>query len=157
MKEWITFLLGMAPISELRGAIPFGLSVGLSLKKTLFLSVTGNILPIIPLLLFLEGISQWLIKNSRLFNKFFKWLFKHTRRHSALIERYETLGLFIIASIPLPMFGSWSGCAVAFIFGLPFWRSFLLISLGVLVAAVIVTSVVLGLVNLGQLGSLMVK
>jgi uncharacterized membrane protein len=157
MAELLTFLLGLAPISEVRGAIPFGLSAGLSLKATLFWSILGNIAPIIPLLLFLDTISKWLMEHSRLCKKFFEWLFARTRRHSDVVERYEALGLMIFVGIPLPMTGAWSGCVAAFLFGIRFWRSFMAISLGVLLAAAIVTAVVMGLVNVGSLARIIIK
>jgi uncharacterized membrane protein len=157
VKEFITFLLGLAPISEVRGAIPFGLSAGLSLKTTLFWSILGNIIPIIPLLLFLDVISKWLMEHSRFCKKFFEWLFARTRRHSDVVERFEAVGLMIFVGIPLPMTGAWSGCVAAFLFGIRFWRSFFAISMGVLLAAGIVTAVVLGLVNVGSWAGLLIK
>ncbi|MBU0579558.1 MAG: small multi-drug export protein [Candidatus Margulisbacteria bacterium] len=157
MKELITFLLGMAPISELRGAIPYGLSAGIGLQKTLFLAILGNFIPVIPLLLFLEAISKWLSARSKLFKKFFEWLFARTRRHSDVIERFEALGLIIFVGIPLPVTGAWTGCAAAFLFGIRFHRALPAILLGIIMAATIVTAVVLGALNLGSLTPLFIK
>lgn len=157
MAELITFLIGMAPISELRGAIPFGLTQGLSLQTTLFWAIAGNFVPVIPLLLFLEGVSKWLRERSKLFDKFFEWLFARTRRHSDVVERWEALGLILFVGIPLPVTGAWTGCAAAFLFGIRFRRALPAITLGIFMASAIVTAVVLGAINLGNLTHLLVK
>jgi uncharacterized membrane protein len=157
MKELITLLLGMAPISELRGAIPFGLSVGLPTAKTIFLAVMGNIIPVIPLLLFLETVSTWLSERSVFFKNFFEWLFARTRRHSKLVERFEILGLILFVGIPLPVTGAWTGCAAAFLFGIRFWRAFLAILLGICMSATIVSTLALGIANFGALTHIFLK
>ncbi len=157
MKELIVFILGMTPISELRGAIPFGLSVGVPLKTTVILALVGNLLPIIPLLLFLEAVSAWIIKHSKLFNSFFAWVFERTRKHSAWVERFEAFGLFLVAAIPIPPLGTYSACAAAFLFGINFWRAFLAIALGVLASCVLVLLVLFGAVNLGAFGKLLLR
>ncbi len=46
-----TFILAMLPISELRGAIPYGVSQGLGVFEAALIAIAGNII-IIPLLLF---------------------------------------------------------------------------------------------------------
>lgn len=155
--EIITVVLGALPVSEVRGAIPFGLAAGLPLAKTLVLAILGNLLPVIPILLFLDSVSKWLSQRSARWKRFFDWLFERTRRHSDKVERYETLGLLLFVGIPLPMTGAWSGCAAAFIFGIKFWRALFAIIAGILMAAVIVTAVVLGAVNLGGLAQLVLK
>lgn len=155
--EIITFLLGALPISEVRGAIPFGLAAGLPLGKTLVLAILGNILPVIPILLFLDVVSKWLSQRFVFWKNFFDWLFARTRKHSDTVEKYEALGLAIFVGIPLPMTGAWSGCAAAFIFGIKFWRALLAIIAGILMAAAIVTAVILGAVNLGGLASVLIK
>ena len=42
--ELATFILAMMPVSELRGAIPFGLYNGIDLGKVLMLSIIGNLI-----------------------------------------------------------------------------------------------------------------
>jgi len=38
----------------------------------------------------------------------------------------------ILVAIPLPITGAWSGSAAAYLLGIPFWRAFGLIALGIL-------------------------
>jgi uncharacterized membrane protein len=101
-------------------------------------------LPIIPLLLFLGPVSDYLRRFSW-GDLFFSWLFARTRRK--YIQEHENFGLTALAifvAIPLPMTGAWTGCAVAFLLGFRFWPAFAAIAAGVLLAGVIVTVTVVG-------------
>jgi len=71
---WTTFVVAMLPILELRGAIPYGIGVGLSWPQVYLLAVAGNLVPIVPLLLFLGPVSDWLTRLPG-FGRFFRWLF----------------------------------------------------------------------------------
>ncbi|MCF7886926.1 MAG: small multi-drug export protein, partial [Candidatus Omnitrophica bacterium] len=53
-EELIVVGVATLPIFELRGSIPLGVSLNLSLYKVYFLSILGNILPVLPLLLFFK-------------------------------------------------------------------------------------------------------
>lgn len=108
------------------------------------LSVFGNLLPVIPLLLFLGPVSDYL-RRFEIGDKFFTWLFARTRRK--YLQDHENFGLTALAifvAIPLPMTGAWTGCALAFLLGFRFWSAFVAIAAGVLVAGVIVTATVMG-------------
>ena len=139
-KEQATFILAMMPISELRGAIPFGLSSGLSLGKVLFLSIIGNLVPVLPILFLLEPVSGYL-RRFFLFKRFFDWLFERTRKKADLVEKYEAIGLALFVAIPLPITGAWTGCVAATLFKVRLRYAILAIFAGVCIASVIVTSV----------------
>lgn len=139
-KELTTLVLAMLPVSELRGAIPFGLSVGLGLKKVLAISIIGNLIPVIPILFLLEPVSGYLRRFSP-FKRFFDWLFERTRKKADLVQRYEILGLILFVAIPLPVTGAWTGCVAATLFKLRLRYALLAITLGVCIAAAIVTAV----------------
>ncbi len=135
---WVV-LTAMTPISELRGAIPLALfELGMSPLQAYTYSVLGNMLPVIPLLLFLEPVSNWL-RRYVIFDRFFTWLFARTRRYNKRMEKYGALGLASFVAIPLPMTGAWTGCAVAFVFGIRFKYAFPTILAGVLIAGLVVT------------------
>ncbi len=139
-KELAVFILGMMPVSELRGAIPFGVAIGIPIKKVLFLAIIGNIVPVIPLLFLLEPLSNYL-RRFPPFKVFFGWLFERTRRKAAAVEKYEALGLIFFVSIPLPMTGAWTGCLAATLFKIRLRYALFAITTGVLIAAVIVTTI----------------
>ena len=149
--QWTTFVISMLPIVELRGAIPYAVGVaGLSWPQAYAYAVVGNLVPIVPILLFLGPLSRAL---SRLpgFGRFFAWVFERSRRRSGLVEKYGPWGLALFVAIPLPVTGAWTGAAVAFLLGIRFHRSFPAITAGVLTAGVVVTLAVQGVIGLGSL------
>lgn len=135
--EALVIITAAMPIAELRGAIPLGVVKGLPLIKTTILAVIGNMLPIIPLLLFLEPVSEKLRKVN-IFKNFFDWLFERARKRSSVVEKYEAIGLAIFVAIPLPMTGAWTGAIIASLFKIKFRYAFWSIFLGVIGAAIIV-------------------
>jgi uncharacterized membrane protein len=144
-----TFLLAMTPIGELRIALPVALTLyDMNWVWAFFISVLGNLVPVVFLLLFLEPVSKRLSNNSKFFQKFFSWLFEKTRKKSSPgIEKYGEIALASFVAIPLPLTGAWTGAVVAFLFGIPFKKAFLLIALGVVIAG----GIVLALTQLGLL------
>ncbi|MBN1163480.1 MAG: small multi-drug export protein [Candidatus Krumholzibacteriota bacterium] len=143
----MTFLIAMLPISELRGAIPYALAAGgLKWPEAYLFAVLGNFLPVIPLLLFLERISNWL-RRYPMGDRFFTWLFKRTRRKGKLVERFEALGLVLFVAIPLPVTGAWTGCAAAFLFKIPLKLSIPAVAGGILIAGCVVTLASMGVIS----------
>jgi len=141
MKELIVFFTAASPLVELRGAIPLAILVyKFSLIKSFVISVLVNILPILPILYFLEGISNFLSKRFLFFERFFKWLFQRTRRKfQDSYLKWGKLALVIFVAIPLPLTGAWTGSLAAFLFGFKKKEAFWLIVLGVLIAGIIVS------------------
>lgn len=148
--ELATVIVAALPVSELRGAIPLAiLQFKFAWWKAFLLSFAGNMLPIVPWLLFLNYIQEKLMRF-RPADKFFTWIFNRTRRKGKIVEEYETLGLMIFVGIPLPITGAWTGAIAAFLFGMKFRHAILAISCGVLIAGVIVTT----LTKLGWIGAI---
>lgn len=153
VPHWLaTILLGATPIMELRGAIPIAIGVyGMDPITAYILAVIGNLLPVIPLLLFLDPVSTYL-RRFKIGDMFFSWLFTRTHRnHSEKFERYGTLALTLFVAVPLPVTGAWTGCAAAFVFGIKFRHALLAISEGVMIAGVIVTALTLGGISIVDL------
>ncbi len=148
--ELATLLIAMLPIAELRGAIPVAI-VGFDMPvvSAYFWAVVGNTIPAFFLLLFLDPVAQWLRKQSRFFDRFFIWLFARTRRRfSVTSEKYgKFVALVLFVAIPLPITGAWTGAAAAFLFGVPFRRSFPALVIGVLIAGVVVTAMTVGITS----------
>jgi uncharacterized membrane protein len=136
-KEWIVFIVGALPISELRGALPLALSFGMPMYKAFLLSVLGNLSFIIPALFLFEPVSRKL-RKFRLWSRFFDWLEERTRKNSDSIQKYEALGLAIFVAVPLPMTGAWSGVVAASLFKIRFRYAFISIAAGVIVAGIVV-------------------
>ena len=145
-----TLLLAATPIGELRLSIPLALTTfNLSITEAYIISIIGNLIPVVFLLLFLEGVSKFLIKRSEFFTKFFEWLFERTRRRiEGKYKHYGYIALVILVAIPLPITGAWSGSAAAYLLGIKFSRALGLIALGVAIAGVIVTLASLGIISI---------
>jgi uncharacterized membrane protein len=143
--EVIIFLLAMAPIFELRGAIPVALIFDIAIWKVYLTAVIGNMVPVLPILLLLEPVSNFLSEHSKTFNRFFEWLFNRTKRRvESKIEKYGALGLIVFVAIPLPVTGAWTGCIAAFLFGIRLRYSFPAILAGVMIAGIVVSIVTYG-------------
>ena len=141
IAEVKTLLIAMTPVFELRGSIPMALGVyHLPVWSSYLFSVIGNIIPVIFILFLLKSVSDFLMRHSNLFNRFFSWLFERTRKkHSAKFERWEEFALIVLVAIPLPFTGAWTGSLCAFVFGIPFKKAFPLIVIGVIIAGLITT------------------
>ena len=140
IPSWIiVILISMLPIFELRGSIPVAVNIfHMNIFHAYILSVIGNMLPVIPILLFLEKIykifSRWSL-TKKLFDRFFE----QTKSRSQQVEKYKMLGLIAFVAIPLPITGAWTGSAAAVIFNIKMKHSILSIMIGVLIAGVIVS------------------
>jgi len=142
LHDWIkTFFTAMTPIGELRASIPIALgSYGMGVIETYIISVIGNLVPVIAILWILEPLSRLLMKKFNWANRFFTWLFDRTRRrHSARFEKYQSFALISFVGIPLPVTGGWTGALIAYVFGIPPKRALWQITIGVLIAGIIVT------------------
>ena len=150
-KEAITVIIAALPISELRGSIPLAYGVmDIPLHKTLMLSYIGNMLPVIPLLILLQPISERL-RRFHVWRRFFDWLFERTRKRAEVVQRYEALGLILFVAIPLPMTGAWTGCIAASLFKIKLRYALPAIFIGVLIAGIIVTLLTLAGIELVRL------
>lgn len=132
-------LISMLPIFELRGGIPVAINYfRIKWWFAYMICVMGNMIPVVPILLFLGGVSRGLSRFAP-FRTFFHWLFERTKKRGGIVERYRSLGLMLFVAIPLPVTGAWTGSVAAFLFGMKLASSVLFIFLGVLIAGVIVT------------------
>ncbi|MCK4475956.1 MAG: small multi-drug export protein [Methanophagales archaeon] len=138
-------LIAMIPIGELRASIPFAIGIyEMDPIEAYGLSVIGNMLPVAPLLLFLDPVSNWLRRYTT-FDRFFNWLFSRTRgyNYNNRLEKYGSLALIPFVAIPVPWTGAWTACAIAFVFGIRHRHAFSAIFAGVMIAGIIVTVVYL--------------
>lgn len=141
-KEAITVIVAALPVAELRGAIPLALAMKQPLAKTLILAYIGNMLPVIPLLVLLEPVSNK-VRHISILRSFFDWLFERTKRKAEIVQRYEAIGLILFVAIPLPITGAWTGCIAASLFKIKFRYAFPAILIGVIIAGIIVTTLTL--------------
>jgi len=144
---WVVLGLSAAPVFELRGGIPYGISQGLSPGLTFLVAVIGN-LAVVPILLL--GF-EWAERGLRR-TRWGEWLCEKTleraRRKGRWIERWGPIGLVLLVAIPLPGTGAWTGAVVARVLGIGPRRAFPWIAIGVLIAGTLVLFASLGAFHL---------
>lgn len=144
--EIAVMVLAAVPIIELRGALPVALLIyKLPLASALFWALLGNIIPIYFLLMFFEHFAAWIRPRSARADRWLTWLFARTRRKWAKkVKKHGAWALALLVATPLPGTGAWNGALAAFVFGLPKKKALLSITLGTIIAALIVTLITLG-------------
>jgi len=141
-KEAITLVVSMMPLFELRGAIPLAIfHFNMSVAKAFLLSWVGNLIPILPIIYFLEPIRKGL-SHIKIIERFFTWFYARTYKKSRKVMRLGAIGLTLFVAIPLPVTGAWTGSVAAILFDIKPRYAFPAIILGVTIAAVVVTALV---------------
>ncbi len=146
-----TLVLAMAPVSELRGAIPYGLAHDIPLGLLLPLCVAANLLPVPLIVLFLRKILAWMQRLGGKPKALAEWLIARGFKKTMMVKKYETLGLFLLVAIPLPGTGAWTGALVAALMGLRMKFALPAIAGGVAAAGVLVTLVCRGVLHIAGL------
>lgn len=146
-----TLVLAMAPVSELRGAIPYGLAHDIPLGLLLPLCVAANLLPVPLIVLFLRRILAWMQRLGGKPKALAEWLIARGFKKTMMVKKYETLGLFLLVAIPLPGTGAWTGALVAALMGLRMKFALPAIAGGVAAAGVLVTLVCRGVLHIAGL------
>lgn len=142
-KELATFLVALIPITELRVSIPLAYKIyGIGAFSAWLWSVLGTFSVMVIIVLFLEPVSSFLSRYFLFFQKFFEWIFEHTRRRTnGKMEKYGEWAIFILSATPIPLLGGMTGALAAFIFGISLKKSIPLMLLGTMVAGGIVLGI----------------
>ena len=140
IPDWlVVFIISVCPILECRLGM-FTAIVLLEMNPFVgfIISFLGNILPIPFILLLINWIFKVLKKVPGI-NKAIFWLENKTMQKRDKIDKYGIWGLLIFVAIPLPGTGGWTGALLASLLELDKKKSFLVISLGVFIAGLIIT------------------
>lgn len=142
-KYIITFFVSMIPIIELRGAIPIAEGLNLSIFYYYPIAIIGNILPVPIIYLFARRVLEW-GKDKKIIGKFFTWCIeKGEKGGEKLKSTAGNNGLFwallIFVGIPLPGTGAWTGTLAASFLKIDFKTSIISVSLGVILAGIIMS------------------
>ena len=143
VKYILVFLISMVPIVELRGAIPIAESLGLNIFLYYPIAIIGNMLPVPIIYLFARKVLEW-GKDKKIIGKFFTWcLEKGEKGGEKLKKSAGNRGIFwallIFEGLPLPGTGAWTGTLAASFLKLDFKTSIFAVTLGVLLAGVIMS------------------
>ena len=141
----LTLLATVLPISELRGGIPLGISLGLDPLFTFFLAIIANALIFFPIFFALRFFYDKLLYRIPLFDKYLDVVRK---RGKPKVEKYGFLALTLFVAIPLPITGVYTGTILAWLLGMDWRKAFPAVGLGVIVAGVVVLLITLGVIEL---------
>jgi len=159
LPDWFQIFFGsMIPWIESRYIIPYAMwELHWQWWQAFPLAIIGNLLPIPFILLFFKYVERFL-RNYESWTRFMEWLFAKTRKRANYkIKKYEHLGLLVFVAIPLPFTGAWTGALIAYLFDLNFSKSLITIFIGVVIAATIITILILyGLIGALVIGIILI-
>lgn len=136
LPDWaILVILSALPLVELRGGIPVGLWMGLSVPQVMLLCILGNMLPI-PLIL----AALRLPKAKALLQPV---LSRAARKTEAIGAHDRWVGVAAFVGVPLPGTGAWTGAMVAYLLDMDLPGAVTSVLAGVCVAACIMASLTL--------------
>lgn len=144
--EFTVMLTAALPIVEVRGAIPLGMSFGLSAIHSAILGVIGSAIPIPFILLGIKPVFK-MLKQIDVFKNSIERLSVKTMSKSVNVQKYGFWGLLIFVAIPLPGTGVWTGSLIAALLDMRFKIAFLAIFIGNIIAAFLIMSLSYGLFN----------
>ncbi len=141
-------LLTLVPGIELRGSIPLALLVYKHPFSIVFLITVINIL-ITPLVFLFWDAFLFVAKRIKILDRFVNFYLRNLQKRSEkVVDKYGFFGLMLFVAIPLPGTGAYSGALIAEIFGMKKLQAFVAVSLGVLIAAAVVTLAIFGIIPL---------
>ncbi len=140
---WI-FLITLIPCIELRGSLPYAVyAAKLGWFWSFIIAVAANFCVVFIVWFIVKYVMQ-LFLYFPYFNKLYKrFVISSQTKLKPYIEKYGILGVAIFIGVPLPGTGVYTAGVGAYFLGMKF-KDFLIASaLGVLIAAVLVTAVLL--------------
>ena len=143
-KIALTLLVTLSPISELRGGIPLGISLGLNPLFTFFMAIVANALLFFPIFLALHLFYDKFLSRIQIFNRYLDTV---RRKGNPKVEKYGFWGLTLFVAIPLPLTGAYTGTILSWLLGMNWRRAFPAIGLGVVVAGIVVLLITLGMIE----------
>lgn len=145
-KEIIVFVISLLPILELRGGLLAAGALNLNPFIAYPIAIIANLLPIPFILMFLTPIFNWM-KRTKLFKGIVEKLEKKAEKNKGKFEKGEFIALVLFVGIPLPGTGAWTGALIASVLGMNKKKAMLAITLGVIMASIIMMILSYGLLN----------
>lgn len=143
----------MVPIIELRGAVPFGVAMGVNPFVALAVSIIGNMIPVPFIYLFARKFLEW-GKDVKFLSKICKWVLKKGekggKKLTAKTGQSVYVALLLFVGIPLPGTGAWTGTLAASLLDLDHKKTTIAVLCGIALAgAIMLAFSLLGIVALG--------
>jgi len=137
--EWVVVILSALPISEVRGGIPAGIIMELPLSRILPLAIVTNVVSVLPVVLGFNWVAQRLV-DKPLLGQLITRLIRRARSKEEIVNKHGVWAVTLFVAVPLPVTGAWTGSLVAAVFGMRFGRVLFCLTVGVMIASAIVTS-----------------
>ena len=135
------FFVSMVPLIELRLAVPMAVGMDLPYIPSLIICVIGNMLPVPFIYFFARKVLVWGSDKKYIGKIFTFFLTKGERAGQKLTKAAGRGGLFIalmlFVGIPLPGTGAWTGALGASFLNMGIKSTALSVSLGVILAGII--------------------
>ena len=144
-KYLLAALISMVPLIELRGGVPVAMGMGMGALEAIAVCAIGNMLPVPVIYLFARKVLTWGSTKPHIGSLFTKILEKGEKAGQKLVATASRQGMFIalmlFVGIPLPGTGAWTGTLAASLLNMGWKSTTGAVSLGVLIAGVIMATV----------------
>lgn len=144
-KYLFVFFLSMVPLIELRGAIPMAIGMDLPAIPAICVCVLGNMMPVPIIYMFARKFLLW-GANRRYIGKVCRFFVeKGERAGKKLTQKAGRWGIFLalmlFVGVPVPGTGAWTGTLAASFLDIGPKSTALAVSLGVVLAGIVMTVV----------------
>lgn len=145
MAKYLTVIfISMVPLIELRGAVPVAIGQGIDPLLALCICTVANMIPVPIIYFFARKFLLWGAKQ-RFIGKFCTFFVeKGEKAGKKLVSKTGRGGLFValllFVGIPVPGTGAWTGTLAASFLDMGFKSTVVSVSLGVLLAGIIMGS-----------------
>lgn len=137
-------IANLIPTTEQIGGITLGLTLGLDPLTVLITSLTVNCLLFFPIYFGLKLLYKKVFSRIKLFQRYLE---RTQKRGKPYIEKYGELGLTVFVALPSPLTGTYTASLLAWLMDLDWKRSFIAISIGSTIGALVIFFGYFGIVN----------
>ncbi len=137
-------IVSMTPILEIKGAIPFGITVlNMNMIEVFIICVIGSSISGILVITMLPVILKK-FRKFKVISKIEHYLYYKSYKKSVQrkIERFGYFALFLFVAIPFPTTGVYTGSGISVILKLKKKKSIIAVILGNVACAIIITSMI---------------
>lgn len=151
-KYLLAFFVSMIPLIELRGGVPIAIGLGIDFVPALLVCIIGNMIPVPFIYFFARKVLMWGKDKPYIGNFFTYCIEKGERGGEKLTAKAGKGGLFValmlFVGIPLPGTGAWTGTLAASFLNMGIKETSLAVSLGVVLAGLIMATASTGVFSI---------
>ncbi|MBR0535180.1 MAG: small multi-drug export protein [Clostridia bacterium] len=140
----IPFIVSLFPVLELRGGMIAAFILEVPFIQAFIVCFLGNMIPIPFILLFIRKIFK-LMRKSKLLGKIVDKMEARANKKQDTMLKFKEWGLLLFVAIPFPGTGGWTGALIAALMDLRFKKCLPIITIGVLIAGLIMSLVTYGI------------